>query len=80
MTPGAQHVCGLHRGVVLAPLADGSLRVTVPSVLGPHPTIATPCLPAASGSGVTPAPGDGVWVAFEQGSPNHPVWMGVWKH
>jgi hypothetical protein len=27
----------------------------------------------------TPAPGEGVWVMFEGGDTNKPVWMGVWK-
>jgi hypothetical protein len=26
-----------------------------------------------------PAPGDGVWVMFENDDPTHPVWIGTWR-
>ena len=55
---------------------------------------ANPCVsPASKGAGVTfdgdivrtqygdvlaPLEGDGVWIMFENGDPESPVWMGVW--
>lgn len=76
---------GLYSGTVLInidPLGLGRLVVRVPAVLGAVPsTWARPCLPAAgrqSGTYVVPEPNAGVWVAFEGGDPEQPVWMGCW--
>jgi len=57
--------------------------VSVPDVLGLVPsTWAEPCVPLAGPTGppmgvyMVPPIGAGVWVEFEQGDPNHPIWVG----
>ena len=57
--------------------------VTVPDVLGPVPTTwAEPCVPLAGPTGppmgvyLVPPIGAGVWVEFEHGDPNYPIWVG----
>ena len=74
---------GKYRGTVLVnvdPLQQGRLMVDVPDVPGPFPsTWAMPCLPLAQvqmGMFVKPVIGSGVWVEFEQGDPNRPIWVG----
>ena len=74
---------GKYRGTVLNnvdPLQTGRLQVQVPDVAGLLPsTWALPCLPfagAASGFYAVPAPESTVWVEFEQGDPDYPVWTG----
>jgi Type VI secretion system/phage-baseplate injector OB domain len=74
---------GKYRGTVVDnedPLQQGRLIVLVPDVLGFLPsTWATPCLPFAGplmGQYVRPAIGAGVWVEFEQGDPQTPIWTG----
>src|SRR5262249_33250566 len=56
------------------------LLVTVPDVLGHNVSSwAMPCLPLAGnnmGLYTVPPEGAGVWVEFEQGDPNYPVWVG----
>jgi hypothetical protein len=61
----------------------GRLLVEVPDVLGLTPSSwALPCTPLAGPSGppmgvyMVPPIGAGVWVEFEQGDPNFPVWVG----
>jgi len=74
---------GKYRGTVtlnVDPLQQGRLMVQVPGVLGLFPsTWAMPCLSMAdisTGVFVRPAIGSGVWVEFEQGDPNRPIWVG----
>ena len=74
---------GKYRGLVIDnvdPLQTGRLMVQVPDVSNVLPsTWATPCLPFAgiqSGLFVVPAIGSTVWVEFEQGNPDYPVWVG----
>ena len=82
MTNGAQ-LHGLFRGEVvnnIDPLRLGRVQITVPSVFGENPlTWAMPCVPYA-GSGVgfffIPPVGAKLWVMFERGDPEYPVWMG----
>lgn len=74
---------GKHRGVVLNnldPLNQGRLQVQVPDVDGLIPTSwAMPCVPIAgiqNGMVALPIVGSGVWVEFEQGDPDYPIWVG----
>lgn len=59
------------------------------AILKPHRSVA---LYSGGGSGVSPSqgiphvldfpspnPGQGVWMAFEGGDIEHPMWLGVWK-
>jgi hypothetical protein len=67
---------GLYRGVVADPhdpLGARRLLVKVPTVLGEDARWAVPALAAAEGE---PSVGDRVWVMFEAGSPDAPVWLG----
>jgi hypothetical protein len=61
----------------------GRLQLLIPDVLGPVPsTWAEACVPLAGPTGppmgvhLVPPPGAGVWVEFEQGDINYPVWVG----
>jgi uncharacterized protein involved in type VI secretion and phage assembly len=81
--PDAKRFYGKYRGTVLNnidPLETGRLLVQVPDVSGELPsTWALPCLPfAGPGSGFYAVPpiGSLVWVEFEQGDPDYPVWTG----
>jgi type VI secretion system (T6SS) baseplate-like injector VgrG len=74
---------GKYRGVVQMnadPELRGRIVVMVADVLGLVPsTWALPCLPNAgqsSGVHVIPAIGANVWVEFEHGDPNKPIWTG----
>lgn len=74
---------GKHRGKVennLDPMQQGRLQVSVPTVLGTGTlSWAMPCVPFA-GPGVgffaIPPIGANVWVEFESGDPNFPIWAG----
>ena len=77
---------GKYRGRVVDtddPLRLGRLRVSVPSVLGPDVVTgwATPCAPygGAAGQGLLLVPDReaGVWVEFEEGDPEFPIWCGT---
>ena len=56
------------------------LQVQVPDVAGLAPASwAMPCVPLAglqNGMMALPVIGSGVWVEFEQGNPDHPIWVG----
>jgi uncharacterized protein involved in type VI secretion and phage assembly len=74
---------GKYRGVVLNnvdPMQIGRLMVQVPDVTGLAPSSwAMPCVPIAgiqNGMVAPPIIGSGVWVEFEQGDPDHPIWTG----
>jgi uncharacterized protein involved in type VI secretion and phage assembly len=74
---------GKYRGMVLNnvdPMQIGRVLVQVPDVLGlATSSWAMPCVPIAgkmSGTYVVPQMGAGVWVEFEQGDPDHPIWVG----
>ncbi len=76
---------GKYRGMVVNnvdPLQIGRLLVQVPDVLGPIPSSwAMPCLPFTGkqmGMWCLPQIGTGLWVEFEQGDPDHPIWSGCW--
>jgi uncharacterized protein involved in type VI secretion and phage assembly len=64
------------------PLQKGRIQLIVPDVSSALPsTWAMPCLPSGgiqSGFFTVPPIGAGVWVEFEQGSPDHPIWVGCY--
>ena len=76
---------GKYRGTV-ASTTDPELRARVqaivPDVLGTQPTTwAMPAAPyAGPGAGFVALPpvGAGVWIEFEQGDPDFPIWSGGW--
>lgn len=74
---------GKYRATVINnvdPMQMGRLMVEVPDVSSIIPsTWAMPCVPFAgvlSGMYAVPAIGSGVWVEFEQGDPDYPIWVG----
>jgi hypothetical protein len=74
---------GKYRGTVVEnidPEQIGRVLLQVPDVLGETPSSwALPCVPAAgiqSGVFVVPPIGSQVWVEFEQGDPDYPIWTG----
>jgi hypothetical protein len=74
---------GKYRGLVVEnidPEQIGRVLVQVPDVLGELPSSwAMPCVPAAgiqSGCFIVPPIGSQVWVEFEQGDPDYPIWTG----
>jgi hypothetical protein len=82
---GAKKFFGKYRGTVLSnvdPKRQGRLLVQVPDVLGLFPSSwAMPCLPIGGlqfGAYLVPPPGAGVWVEFEQGNRNKPIWTGFY--
>ena len=74
---------GKYRGKVesnVDPMQQGRLQVSAPAVLGDgRMSWAMPCVPFA-GPGVgffaIPPVGANVWVEFEGGDPNYPIWSG----
>jgi uncharacterized protein involved in type VI secretion and phage assembly len=76
---------GKYRGVVTDnkdPLMTGRVKARVPDVMGEKETgWAMPCAPFG-GSGVgffaLPTVGAGVWIEFEHGDLDYPVWSGCW--
>jgi uncharacterized protein involved in type VI secretion and phage assembly len=76
---------GKYRGMVVNnvdPLQIGRLQVQVPDVAGLIPSSwAMPCFPFTGkqmGMWALPQIGTGVWVEFEQGDPDYPIWSGCW--
>ena len=74
---------GKYRGTVMNnvdPMQMGRIQAIVPDVLGPIPTsFAMPCLPITGkqmGTFMLPQIGSGVWIEFEQGNPDYPIWTG----
>lgn len=74
---------GKYRGTVvnnIDPLQIGRILAIVPDVSGVIPTSwAMPCVPIAGkqmGSYFVPQIGAGVWIEFEQGDPDYPIWVG----
>ncbi len=74
---------GKYRGKVINnidPLQLGRLLVQVPDVLGLSTSSwATACVPLTGksmGAWFVPQVGAGVWVEFEKGDPDYPIWTG----
>ena len=77
---------GKYRGTVLQnvdPEQRGRLQIMVPDVLSLLPsTWAEACVPLAGPTGppmgvyMVPPIGTGVWVEFEYGDPDRPIWVG----
>jgi phage baseplate assembly protein gpV len=72
---------GIYRGVVVDntdPKKLMRLKVNIPTVYTQNQSVwASPCTHVGSQS--LPSVGDSVWVLFEQGDPDYPVWMGKVK-
>jgi len=83
---GIPRYYGKYRGTVVNnvdPQQQGRLMIMVPDVLGPGlSSWAEPCVPLAGPTGppmgvfLVPPIGAGVYVEFEQGDQNYPVWVG----
>jgi hypothetical protein len=84
---------GIYKGIVINnndPEGFDRLTAIVPQVFGNATTVtgwAWPCLPpnmvvspdsATPTNLVTPKTGAGVWIMFEGGDTEYPVWCGVW--
>jgi uncharacterized protein involved in type VI secretion and phage assembly len=74
---------GKYRGTVVNnvdPLMLGRIQALVPDVSNTMlSSWAMPCLPTAGtnmGVFTVPMIGAGVWIEFEQGDPDHPIWVG----
>lgn len=74
---------GPYRGVctnVTDPEGLGRIKAVVPQLFGDASTEtdwALPCQP--SGYTAFPQPGQGVWISFEGGDMNYPLFMGMWQ-
>ena len=76
---------GKYRGRVTDindPLMIGRIQAMVPDVMGDQASgWAMPCAPfGGSGMGffALPAVDAGVWIEFEHGDPDYPIWSGCW--
>lgn len=75
---------GKYRGVVINPTTpetNGRLTATVTVGGTPVVVVAEVCTPFAGtnmGFFGMPAPGAGVWIEFEEGNLNKPIWTGCW--
>jgi len=74
---------GKYRGTVVNnvdPMQMGRIMAIVPDVTGALPSSwALPCVPMAgaqAGQFVLPPIGSAVWIEFEQGNPDYPIWTG----
>ena len=73
---------GIYRGTVvnnIDPTRIGRIMAIVPDVGGTTLMWAMPCVPLAGrqmGTFMVPQVGANVWMQFEGGDPNYPVWIG----
>ena len=71
---------GIYRGIVTSNIDPDNLmrlQVKVPHVLESESLIfAQPCIPAVDSQLSVPAAGTHVWIMFEGGNRNQPVWIG----
>ena len=84
MTSSEQYF-GKYRGTVINnvdPMQMGRIQAMVPDVSGLVPTSwALPCMPFGginAGMFAVPLIGAGVWIEFEQGDPDYPIWVGTY--
>jgi len=80
-----QRFYGKYKGTVvnnIDPERRCRIQALVPDVLGIIPSSwAEPCLPWAGqqmGTYLVPPPGSGVWIEFQQGNPDYPIWVGCY--
>ncbi|HLM87175.1 MAG TPA: phage baseplate assembly protein V [Solirubrobacteraceae bacterium] len=79
---GVKRHYGKFRGTVIDntdPYGQGRLLVSVPGIVLSN--WAMPCVPVTDlmmGTYVRPRIGANVWVEFERGDPNQPIWVGCW--
>jgi uncharacterized protein involved in type VI secretion and phage assembly len=85
MADGRNQYFGKYRGTVINnvdPMQMGRIQAQVPDVIGLTPSSwAMPCVPAAgiqTGVFFVPPMQAGVWIEFEQGNPDYPIWSGCW--
>jgi uncharacterized protein involved in type VI secretion and phage assembly len=78
-----QRYYGMYRATCvnnIDPQQQGRIQVIVPDVSSVIPTSwAMPCFPVSgiqNGVFTVPPIGAGVWVEFEQGDPDYPIWVG----
>ena len=84
MQTSVEKCYGKYRGTVINnvdPMGKGRLLVQVPDVLGIGiSSWAMPCVPVAglqTGAYLVPLVNAGVWVEFERGDPDYPIWVGA---
>lgn len=80
---GPRKYYGKYRGTVvnnIDPLQIGRIQAIVPDVSNVMlSSWAMPCVPIGGiqmGMYAIPPIGSGVWIEFEQGDPDHPIWVG----
>jgi len=84
MSDGGRKFYGKHRGTVVNnvdPLKQGRIMALVPDVSLTPTTWAMPCVPVSGlqmGALAVPLIGAGVWIEFENGDPDYPIWVGGW--
>jgi hypothetical protein len=84
---------GVYKGICtnnVDPENLNRIRAIVPQVYGTDKTEtgwALPCLPVQNPATATsftlfsvPVTGQGVWIMFEGGDVNYPVWLGTWNY
>lgn len=83
MTASQTKYWGKYRGTVVNnvdPMMQGRIQAMVPDISGLALTSwAMPCLPVAgvqNGFFTVPIIGSGVWIEFEKGDPDFPIWTG----
>ena len=83
--PSGEKYYGKYRAVVINnidPMQIGRIQVIVPDVSAFLPSSwAMPCAPVGGlqmGMFTVPPVGAGVWVEFEQGDPDYPIWVGCY--
>lgn len=83
--PGGEKYYGKYRGVVINnvdPMLIGRIQVIVPDVSAFLPSSwAMPCLPVGGinmGLFAVPPIAAGVFIEFEQGDPDYPIWVGCY--